>query len=63
VVMVPPEGVLEYRWDSRKMLCFIHVTVKIVSGLPYTSHDLHTLPPPHKKHGCVEAAPRGSGQE
>ena len=35
VLIVPPEGGLDSRWDSRKRLCFIHVTVKTVSGLPY----------------------------
>ena len=35
VVIVALEGGLESRWDSRKRLRFsIHVTVKIVSGLP-----------------------------
>jgi len=31
--MVPPEGGLESQWDSQKCLYFIHVTVKIVSGM------------------------------
>jgi len=35
LIMIPPEGGLESRPDSRKRLCFIHVTVKIVLGLPY----------------------------
>jgi len=32
VVIVPPEGGLEFRWDSEMCWCFIHVTIKLVSG-------------------------------
>ena len=32
VVIVPPEGGLEFRWDSAMYWCFIHVTIKLVSG-------------------------------
>ena len=32
VVIVPPEGNLEFRWDSEMCWCFIHVTINIVSG-------------------------------
>ena len=32
VVIVPPEGDLEFRWDLEMCWCFIHVTIKLVSG-------------------------------
>jgi len=32
VVIVPPEGGLEFRWDSDMCWCFIHVTINLVSG-------------------------------
>jgi len=32
VVIVPPEGDLESRWDSEMCWCFIYVTIKLVSG-------------------------------
>ena len=32
VVIVPPEGDLEFWWDSEMCWCFIHVTIKLVSG-------------------------------
>jgi len=32
VVIVPPEGGLEFRWDSEMCWCFVHVTIKLVSG-------------------------------
>jgi len=32
VVIVPPEGGLEFWWDSEMYWCFIHVTIKLVSG-------------------------------
>jgi len=32
VVIVPPEGDLEFQWDAEMCWCLIHVTVKIVSG-------------------------------
>jgi len=33
VVIVPPEGDLEFRWDSEMCSCFIHVSIKLVSGI------------------------------
>ena len=32
VVIVSPEGDLEFRWDSEMFWCFIYVTIKLVSG-------------------------------
>jgi len=32
LVIVPPEGGLEFRWDSEMCWCFIHVTIKLVMG-------------------------------
>jgi len=32
VVIVPPEGDLKFWWDAEMCWCFIHVTVKLVSG-------------------------------
>ena len=54
--LVPPDGGLESRWDSRKRLCFIHV--KTVLSLPYKTYNRameHTrfLLLTHKKHFCV----------
>jgi len=37
VVIVPPEGDWEFRWDSEMCWCFIHVTIKLVSGTTRTS--------------------------
>ena len=68
VVIVPPEGHggLESGWDSRKRLCFIHVTVKIVSGLPYNSiiesWKTHAFSSSQAALLCG-AAPRGSREE
>ena len=54
VVIVPPEGGLESRWDSRtpecSSLCFIHVVIKIVSGAtPIESWNTQISPSPHNK--------------
>jgi len=32
VVIVPPEGGLEFRWDSEMCWCFIHITIELVLG-------------------------------
>jgi len=37
VVIVLPEGDLEFRWDSEICWCFIHVTIKLFSGTIQTS--------------------------
>jgi len=62
LVIVPPEGGLESRWDSQKRLCFIHVTVKIVSGLPYKiiieSWNTHA-PSSSQEAFLCHASPRG----
>jgi len=66
VLIIPPEGGLQSRWESWKRLCFIHVTVQIVSGLPYKiiieSWNTHASSSSQEvllRH----AAPRGSRQE
>ena len=37
VVAILLEGDLEFRWDAEMCWCFIHVTVKLVSGTTHRS--------------------------
>jgi len=47
VVIVPPEGGVEFSAGLTKKDCVLCMSrLEIVSGFP------HTLPPPHKKHFC-----------
>jgi len=66
VVMIPLEGGLESRRDSRKRLCFIYVTVKIVLGLTYKiiieSWNTHASSSSQEALLC-QAAPRVSREE
>jgi len=54
VVIVPLEGGLIFRWDSEMCWCFIHVTIKLVSGMTPRSVIESCIthvsePPPHEK--------------
>ena len=37
VVIVPPVGCLEIWWDSEMCWCFIHVTIKLITGMTQRS--------------------------
>ena len=58
VVKVPPEGDLEFQWDSEMCRCFIHVTIKLVSGTTQRSVIESCIT--HVSSSPQETVPRGN---